>query len=141
MYRTDLNGDVTMTTDGTTYDVKTGQASSQPIAVIAKTVTTQQAVSSQSATGAVCDCSYNRYNCKDFQGHDAAQTCQHRSQRNGIINRPDCHIKHPSRGEDSRNNQQYSKLDQVFGLPLISKNKTLLVEKLGSSTLIKNVSG
>jgi beta-lactamase superfamily II metal-dependent hydrolase len=25
VYRTDLNGDVTVTTDGTTYDVKTGQ--------------------------------------------------------------------------------------------------------------------
>ena len=137
MYRTDLNGDVTITTDGSTYDVKTGQL----VSGSSKTVTTQQAVSSQSATGAVCDCSYNRYNCKDFQGHDAAQTCQHRSQRNGIINRPDCHIKHPSRGEDSRNNQQYSKLDQVFGLPLISKNKTLLADKLLSSAESTKMSG
>ncbi|MCX6698609.1 MAG: hypothetical protein NTV68_01575, partial [Methanomicrobiales archaeon] len=77
VYRTDLNGDVTVTTDGTTYDVKTGQR----VSGSSKTVTTQQAASSQRATGAVCDCSYNRYNCKDFQGHDAAQTCQHRSQR------------------------------------------------------------
>jgi len=49
VYRTDLNGDVTVTTDGMTYDVKTGQVSSQPIAGIAKTVTTQQAVSPQSS--------------------------------------------------------------------------------------------
>jgi|GEM_PF-2543830 len=78
VYRTYLNGDVTVTTDGLTYDVKTGLTSSQPIAVIAKTVPTQQTVSSQSSTGAVCDClSYNRYNCKevDFPGHDAAQAC------------------------------------------------------------------
>ncbi len=58
VYRTDLNGDITVTTDGSTYDVKTGQASSQPIAVIAKTVTTQQPVSTQSSAGVVCDCSY-----------------------------------------------------------------------------------
>ncbi len=75
VYRTDQNGDVTVTTDGSTYDVKTGLTSSQPIVVIAKTVTTQQAVSSQSSAGAVCDCSYNRYNCKDFSGHTAAQAC------------------------------------------------------------------
>ena len=75
MYRTDLNGDVTVTTDGTKYDVKTGQVSSQPIAGIAKTVTTQQTVSSQISAGAVCDCSYNRYDCKDFSGHTAAQAC------------------------------------------------------------------
>jgi len=73
VYCTDLNGDVTVTTDGTTYDVKTGQASSQPVAATAKIVTTQQAVSSQSSTGAICDCSSNRYNCDDFSGHDAAQ--------------------------------------------------------------------
>ena len=41
IYRTELNGDVTVATDSTKYDVKTGQASSQPIAGIAKTVTTQ----------------------------------------------------------------------------------------------------
>ena len=75
MYRTDLNGDVTVTTDGTTYDVKTGLTSSQPIAGIAKTVTTQQPVSSQSSAGAVCDCSSNRYDCNDFSGHTAAQAC------------------------------------------------------------------
>jgi len=75
VYRTDLNGDITVTTDGTTYDVKRGPASSQPVAVIAKTVTTQQPVSSQISAGAVCDCSYNRYNCKDFSGHNAAQAC------------------------------------------------------------------
>ncbi|MCX6701482.1 MAG: excalibur calcium-binding domain-containing protein [Methanomicrobiales archaeon] len=75
IYRTDLNGDVTVTTDGSTYDVQTGQTSSQPIAVIAKPVTTQQPVSSQSSAGAVCDCSYNRYNCGDFSGHTAAQAC------------------------------------------------------------------
>ncbi len=73
VYRTNLNDDVTVTTDGTTYDVKRGQASSPPIAGIAKTVTTQQAVSTQSSAGAVCDCSYNRYNCKDFSNHAAAQ--------------------------------------------------------------------
>jgi len=59
VYRTDLNGDVTVTTDRSTYDVKTGQTGSQPTAVIAKTVTTQQTVSSQISAGAVCDCSYN----------------------------------------------------------------------------------
>jgi len=75
VYRTDLNSEVTVTTDGTTYDVKTGQTSSPPIARIAKTVTTEQAVSSQSSSGAVCDCSSNKYNCKDFSGHDAAQAC------------------------------------------------------------------
>ena len=75
VYRTDLNGDVTVTTDGAKYDGKTGQASSPPIAGIAKTVTTQQAVSTQSSGGAVCDCLYNRYNCKDFSGHTAAQAC------------------------------------------------------------------
>lgn len=75
VYRTDLNGDVTVTTDGSTYDVKTVQTGSQPIAVIAKTVTTQQTVSSQISAGAVCDCLYNRYNCKDFSGHDAVQAC------------------------------------------------------------------
>ena len=69
MYRTDLNGDVTITTDGSTYDVKTGQL----VSGSSKTVTTQQAVSSQSSTGAICDCSSNRYNCDDFSGHDAAQ--------------------------------------------------------------------
>jgi len=53
VYRTDLNGDVTVTTDGTTYDVKTGQASSPPIAGTVKTVTTQQTVSTQSSTGVV----------------------------------------------------------------------------------------
>jgi len=42
VYRTDLNGDVTVTTDGTTYDVKTGLASSQPVMDTAKIVTTQQ---------------------------------------------------------------------------------------------------
>ena len=41
VYRTDLNGDVTVTTDGSAYDVKTGLTSSQPIVGIAKTVTTQ----------------------------------------------------------------------------------------------------
>jgi len=46
--RTDLNGDVTVTTDGTKNDVKTGLASSQPIAGSAKTVTTPQPVSTQS---------------------------------------------------------------------------------------------
>ena len=75
VYRTDLNGDVTVTTDGTTCDVKTGQASSQPEywSVAAKTVITPQAMSTQSSAGAVCDCSYNRYNCKDYSGHDATQ--------------------------------------------------------------------
>ena len=34
VYRTDLNGDVTVTTDGTTYDVTTGQPSCQPIAEV-----------------------------------------------------------------------------------------------------------
>ena len=75
MYRTDLNGDVTVTTDGTTYDVKIRQTSSQQVSGTAKTVTTQQMVSSQSSAVAVCDCSYNRYNCNDFSGHDAAQAC------------------------------------------------------------------
>jgi len=69
VYRTDLNGDVTVTTDCVTYDVKTGPRVSGSV----KPVTTEQPVSTQSATGAVCDCSYNRYNCKDFSGHDAAQ--------------------------------------------------------------------
>jgi len=75
VYRTDLNSDVTVTTDGSTYDVKTGQTGNQPIAVIAKMVTTQQTVNTQSSTGAVCDCSSNKYNCKDFSGHAAAQAC------------------------------------------------------------------
>ena len=73
IYRTELNGDVTVATDSTKYDVKTGQASSQPIAGIAKTVTTQQTGSSQSLARTVCDCTYNRYNCKDFSGHTAAE--------------------------------------------------------------------
>ena len=55
VYSTDLNGDVTVTTDGTTYDVKT----SQLVSGSAKTGATQQTVSSQSTIGAVCDCSYN----------------------------------------------------------------------------------
>ena len=55
VYRTDLNGDVTVTTDGTTYDVKT----SQLVSGSAKTVATQQTGSSQSTIGAVCDYSYN----------------------------------------------------------------------------------
>jgi len=75
VYRTDLNGDITITTDGSTYDVKTGQTSSQPVSSSVKTVTTQQAVSTQSSDGVVCDCSYNRYNCKDFSWHAAAQAC------------------------------------------------------------------
>ena len=41
VYRTDLNGDVTVTTDGTTYDVKTGLVSSQLVADTVKTVTMQ----------------------------------------------------------------------------------------------------
>ena len=42
VYCTDLNGDVTVTTDGTTYDVKTGQARSQLVSGSVKTVTPQQ---------------------------------------------------------------------------------------------------
>jgi len=75
VYRTDLNGDIIVTTDGTTYDVKTGLTSSQPVAATAKIVTTQQTVSSQISSGAVCDCSSNRYDCNDFSGHTAAQAC------------------------------------------------------------------
>ncbi len=75
VYRTDLNGDVTVTTDGSTYDVQTGQTSSQPVSGSVKTVTTQQTVSTQSSAGAVCDCSSNKYNCDDFSGHTAAQAC------------------------------------------------------------------
>ncbi len=56
VYRTDLDGDVTVTTDGTTYDVKTGQTGIQMVSNSAKTVSTQQTVSSQSSTEAVCDC-------------------------------------------------------------------------------------
>jgi len=71
VYRTDLNGDVTVTNDGATYEVKIGQT----VPGSAKTVTIRQTLSSQSSAGAVCDCSYNRYNGKDFSGHDAAQAC------------------------------------------------------------------
>ena len=40
-----------------------------------KIVTIQQAVSSQSSSGSLRDYLYNRYHCKDFSGHDAAQAC------------------------------------------------------------------
>jgi len=60
VYRTDLNGDVTVTIDGTTYDVKTGLAGSQLVSGTVKTIATQQPVSAQISAGAVCDCSYNR---------------------------------------------------------------------------------
>ncbi|MCX6698439.1 MAG: hypothetical protein NTV68_00705 [Methanomicrobiales archaeon] len=43
VYRTDHNGDVTVTIDGMTYDFKTGQTSSLPTAGSAKMATTQQA--------------------------------------------------------------------------------------------------
>ncbi len=45
------------------------------VAHAVKIVTRQQPGSSRSPAGAVCDCSYNRYDFKDFSGYDAAQAC------------------------------------------------------------------
>jgi beta-lactamase superfamily II metal-dependent hydrolase len=53
VYRTDLNGDIIVTTDGSTYDVKTGQTSCQPVSGSANTVTTQKTLSTQSSAGEV----------------------------------------------------------------------------------------
>ncbi len=81
VYRTDLDGDVTVTTEGTTYNVK----KKQPIAATAKIVTTQQAVGSQSLVGAVCDCSTTDTTARIFPGmllpRPAMITVNRRSER------------------------------------------------------------
>lgn len=64
VYRTDLDGTITITSDGNTYSVDTAISSG----------TTSIPVSA-SGYAVVCDCSSNRYNCPDFSTQAAAQAC------------------------------------------------------------------
>ena len=77
VYRTDLDGTITITSDGNTYSVNTAKSSgttSIPMASSTQYQTTTQTVSA-SGVAVVCDCSSNRYNCPDFSTQAAAQVC------------------------------------------------------------------
>lgn len=85
IYRTDRDGTVVITSDGETYSVRQTGSGSVTTAIAptsSKTVTTTtpqyfstSKTTAASGGNAVCDCSYNRYNCADFGGHAAAQAC------------------------------------------------------------------
>jgi hypothetical protein len=78
IYRTDLNGNVVITSDGNTYTVNptktAGTTAATAIPIIAKTQYTTVTTNMASGT-ASCDCSSNRYNCADFSTKTAAHAC------------------------------------------------------------------
>jgi len=101
VYRTDTDGTVVVTTDGTSYSVKTSKTASvapvtvvntpapvystpistQPIQAVQPFQTTSPTVvvstPTQASSSAVCDCSSNKYNCPQFliDGGVTAQEC------------------------------------------------------------------
>lgn len=74
IYRTDLDGNIKITSDGSTYSVekeKQATVTAAPIKTTASTIT----VPTTSGGVAVCDCSSNKYNCADFSTQASAQAC------------------------------------------------------------------
>lgn len=93
VFRTDLNGDIVITSDGNAYSVITGKGSLPPSEIVTptpvisqKTTPTQitttvpkrdlpsQVLVSSSNSGA-CDCQGPDKNCKDFRSRIEAQSC------------------------------------------------------------------
>jgi beta-lactamase superfamily II metal-dependent hydrolase len=93
VYRTDLDGTITITSDGNTYSVDTAKSSGTTSIPMASStqyqITTQPVLAS--GEGVVCDCSSNRYNCPDFSTQAAAQACYNycMSQGKGDIHKLD----------------------------------------------------
>lgn len=93
VYRTDLDGTITITSDGSTYSVYTEKLSGTipiPMATSTQYQITTQPVSA-SVEAIVCDCSSDRYNCADFSTQAAAQACYNNcvAQGKGDIHRLD----------------------------------------------------
>jgi len=82
IYRTDQVGTVTITTDGNTYQIWSErtvpiETTTQPtiIPTTIQTIVTTTIPTTEPTGSEVCDCSYDRYNCRDFNSSAAAQAC------------------------------------------------------------------
>ena len=93
VYRTDLDGTITITSDGYTYSVDTEKSSGTTPIPTASSTQYQITIQPVSASGEaiVCDCSSDRYNCADFSTQAAAQACYNNciAQGKGNIHRLD----------------------------------------------------
>ncbi len=77
VYRTDQVGTITISTDGNTYQIKTEKTESYTNSAnnINSPTTIRTIAPLTTSSSAICDCSYDKYNCGDFSSPKEAQAC------------------------------------------------------------------